>query len=129
MRILIILLITTWMIAGCREQSNSNFLISPDSAKYKPNTPPAVAKEEAGETICDFKDGTHSASVDYYNPKTKHTAKYELNVHVKDCKIIQIDFPNGGRLDEDHISETPINRNKEAELQDDKGRQWKIHLH
>ena len=129
MRIFIILLITTWLAAGCRNQSNGSFLISQDTAQYKPNTLSAPAKEETVETNCDFKDGTHSAMVDYYNPKTNHTVKYELNVHVKDCKIIQIDFPNGGRLDEDHISQTPINGNKEAELQDDKGRKWKIHLH
>lgn len=129
MRIFTILLITTWSVAGCREQSNSHSLISQDTAQYKTNTPSVTVPKEAGETNCDFKDGIHSATVDYFNPKTKHTAKYELNVHVKDCQIVQIDFPNGGKLDESHISQKPINGNREAELQDDKGRQWKIHLH
>jgi hypothetical protein len=129
MRILILLLITIWLTLGCREPSNSSFVVPNDATPYNPNTPSAIEKERADETNCDFENGTHSATVDYYNPKTRHTAIYELKVHVKDCKIVQIDFPNGGWLDEDHIPQTQINRNREAMLTDDKGRQWKIHLY
>ncbi len=136
MRTLILFLLTTWLIFGCREPSKSSSVASQDTAQHKPNTSSVdgnenelnIAKEEAGRKNCGFKDGTHSAAVDYFNPKTNHTAKYGLKVHVKDCKIIQIDFPNGGWLDEDHIPQTQINENKEAVLKDDKGRQWKVHL-
>jgi hypothetical protein len=126
MRTLILFLFTTWLIFGCKESSKSSFVTSQDTDvnEHKLN----IAKEEASETNCGFKDGTHSAAVNYYNPKTKHTAQYDLKVHVKDCSIVQIDFPNGGWLDEDHIPQTPINENKEAVLTDDKGRIWKIHL-
>jgi uncharacterized protein with FMN-binding domain len=121
MRIFILLLITARLAFGCRETSNSS--LSSNEKEIK------VVKEKSVETSCGYKDGTYSATVDYCNPKTAHTAKYELEIHVKDCKIVQIDFPNGGWLDEDHISQTQINRNREAVLKDDKGRLWKIHLH
>ena len=130
MRILILLLITTWLVLGCRDSSNSSVVVRQDTVQYEPNAPTVAGNEkEAVETNCDIKDGSHSATVDYYNPKTGHTAKYELVVHVEDCKIVQIDFPNGGWLDEDHIPRAQINSDKEAVLRDDKGRQWKIHLH
>lgn len=127
MRTLILLLLTTRLFFGCREPLNNSSVVPQDNSEHKPNTL-KITKDVVGETNCNFKDGTHSATVDYYNPKTKHSAQYDLKVHVKDCKIIQIDFPNGGWLDEDHIPQTQINENKEAVLTDDKGRQWKIHL-
>jgi hypothetical protein len=135
MRTLILLLLTTWVIFGCKESSKSSSVATQDTAQHKPNTSSVdgnenelnIAQEEAGETNCGFKDGTHPAAVTYYNPKTKHTAQYDLKVHVKHCTIIRIDFPNGGWLDEKHIPQTQINE-KEAVLKDDKGRQWKIHL-
>lgn len=127
MRMLILSLIVSWVIIACKEPSTSNAIVTPDTAQYAPT--PLLTKEDVAVKQCDFKDGTHSASVGYRNPKTEHTAKYELKVHVKDCRVIQIDFPNGGWLDEDHIPATQINENKEAVLKDDKGREWKVRLH
>ena len=137
MRIFILLPITTCLALGCREPSNSIATVPQDSVQYETNTSAEIgneieikiATEEAAiETGCDFEDGKHSATVDYFNPKTGHRTKYELEVHVEDCKIVQIDFPNGGWLDEDHMPQTQINRNREVVFKDDKGRQWKIHL-
>jgi major membrane immunogen (membrane-anchored lipoprotein) len=127
MRILVLTLIITWLLSTCGTSSNKSHVVSNNSAQYELNT--IIDKKEASNTNCGFKDGTYFASADYHNPKTKHTAKYELQVHVKDCKVVQIDFPNGGWLDEDHIPATQINESKEAVLKDDKGRQWKIRLH
>jgi len=125
-----LLFITAWLAFGCRDPSNGSSIVTNDTAHYEAQNPFVAdyEKEEASDTNCDFENGIHSAIVDYNNPKTGHTARYELEVHVKDCKIVQIDFPNGGWLDEDHIQPTQINKNREAVLKDDKGRQWKIHL-
>ena len=130
MRVLILLIATSWLITACREPSNNRSAANRDTTPYTPKSPfvSAIEKGEAEETDCDQNDGLHDASVDYYNPKTGHTARYELKVHVKDCKVIRIDFPKGGWLDEDHIAPTPINKTNEAVLTDDKGRQWKVHL-
>ncbi|WP_276482588.1 hypothetical protein [Paraflavitalea pollutisoli] len=62
-------------------------------------------KEKSG---CDFKNGIHAAAVGYFNPKTGHTATYDdLKVHIINCAVVRIDFPNGGWLDEDHIPPQP----------------------
>ncbi len=50
-----------------------------------------------------YEDGTYTATVDYYNSKTDYHATYTLEVEVMDGKVVQINFPSGGWLDEDHI--------------------------
>jgi hypothetical protein len=138
MRILILLLMTAGLAIGCREPSNNIGTVLHDTTQYEPKASTEIGydieikidkKEETEETGCEFEDGTHAATVNYYNPQTGHTAKYELEVQVEDCKVVQIDFPNGGWLDEDHIPATEINDTGDAALKDDKGRDWKIHLH
>ena len=138
MRILILLLITTGLGIRCREPSNNIDPVRQDTIQYQSKPSDEFGreivikidkKEETEETSCEFKDGMHAATVNYYNPKTGHTAKYELEVHVEDCQVVQIDFPNGGWLDKDHIPATEINEAGDAALKDDKGRTWKIHLH
>jgi hypothetical protein len=75
-----------------------------------------------------YDDGTHSATVDYYNPETGHSATYDLEVEVQDCEVIRIEFPRGGWLDSDHISPTALDDNGEATIEDDRGRTWEVHL-
>jgi major membrane immunogen (membrane-anchored lipoprotein) len=139
MRILILLLISTGLAIGCRGPSNNiDAVRPPDTIQYQSN--PSVdighdieVKADKGKKpekkTCNFTDGMHAATVDYYNPKTEHTAKYDLQVQVKDCKIVQLNFPNGGWLDEDHIQPTDLNEEGGANLKDDKGRIWKVHMH
>lgn len=131
MRILPLICIVNWLVAGCKEPSNSNFAVPQGTIRNEPDKSSLTdnEKDKVGQTTCDFENGIHAATADYFNPKTGHIAKYELEVRVKDCKVIRIDFPNGGWLDEGHIPQAPINKTKEAVLIDDKGRQWKIHLH
>jgi hypothetical protein len=138
MRIRILLLITTGLVIGCQERSNNIDVVHQDTTQYEPKPLAEIGNDieirndtekKSKEKTCGIADGTHSATVDYYNSKTDHTAKYDLKVRVKDCKVIQIDFPNGGWLDESHIPATEINGNGDAALKDDKGRAWKIHLY
>lgn len=139
MRILILLLITASLIIGCRNPSNNIEPVHQDTTPYEQKPSAEIGhdieikvdeEKDTEKASCTFKDGTHAATVNYHNPTTDHTATYnDLQVHVKDCKIVQIDFPNGGWLDESHIPATRINDNGEATLKDDKGRTWKIHLH
>ena len=84
--------------------------------------------QEETEPGCEYKDGTHSATVDYYNPETGYNTTYDLEVEVQDCEVIQINFPKGGWLDSDHISPTALDENGNATIEDDQGRTWEIHL-
>jgi hypothetical protein len=84
--------------------------------------------ESEAESECEYDDGTHSASVDYYNPETGQSATYDLEVEIQNCEVTMINFPNGGWLDTDHISPTALDDEGNATIEDDRGRTWEIHL-
>lgn len=75
---------------------------------------------------CKYGDGTYPASVDYFNPETGYSTTYNLEVEVQDCQIVQINFPNDGYLDEDHISYSDINENGEATVFGEEGKTYNI---
>lgn len=45
-----------------------------------------------------LEDGTYSAIVEYYNPKTYQNSRYQLQVTVSSDRVIAIHFGNGGSL-------------------------------
>jgi major membrane immunogen (membrane-anchored lipoprotein) len=86
-------------------------------------------EEDATQDVeCKFNDGTYSADVEYTNPDTGYNTTYTLDVEVKDCDVVQIDFPNGGYLDNDHIDPTNIDADGNASIEDDRGRTFDVHI-
>jgi len=83
---------------------------------------------EGESSTCGFEDGTHSATIEYYNPDTDYSNTYTLDVEVEDCQVIQIQFPNGGWLDDSHISPTDLDEDGTASIKDDRGRTWDIDI-
>lgn len=79
--------------------------------------------EESG---CKFKDDTYSATVEYHNSETGYSATYTLDVVVEDCQIIEIDFPNDGYLDSDHISFADIDEDGNAIVEGEDGKTYEI---
>lgn len=77
---------------------------------------------------CGIEDGSHSATVDYYNPDTGHSATYDLEVEVEDCEVTTIHFPKGGWLDDSHISPEELDSDGNATLEDDEGRTFEVHI-
>jgi hypothetical protein len=77
---------------------------------------------------CGLEDGTYSATVDYNNSETGYSATYTLNVDVEDCRVVQINFPNEGYLDEDHISSSDIDENGDASVDGEDGKTYEISI-
>lgn len=73
-------------------------------------------------------DGSYNATVDYSNPNTGHSATYTLSVEVSDGQVIQINFPNDGYLDEDHITPTDIDENGNASVEGEEGKTYDVHI-
>jgi hypothetical protein len=69
-------------------------------------------QEEAEETKDEYSDGTWCADVEYYNPRTGTDNSYTLDVEVEDGELVQINWPNGGWLDESHFSPEDISSGK-----------------
>lgn len=51
----------------------------------------------------EYSDGTWCADVEYYNPHTGTRNTYALDVEVQNGELTQINWPNGGWLDESHF--------------------------
>lgn len=77
---------------------------------------------------CGLDDDTYSATVEYNNPSTSYSATYTLDVEVKDCQVTQIDFPNGGYLDEHHITAADIDDNGDATVEGEDGKTYQVHI-
>lgn len=77
---------------------------------------------------CKFEDGTYSATVDYNNLETGYSATYTLDVEVQGCQIVQINFPNDGYLDEDHISYSDIAQDGNASVEGEDGKTYEIQI-
>jgi len=82
-------------------------------------------QKEDGAVI---EDGTYNATVDYNNPSTGYSATYTLDVEVNDGQVIQIDFPNGGYLDEDHITAADIDEEGDANVEGEDGKTYDVHI-
>ena len=132
------------LIIGCSNQNTDSKTNSDIETKNKPiennnnseyksnDDENDVEKDDDSEddngSGCKYSDGTHSATVYYYNPETGTRSTYTLNVEVENCEITQIDFPNGGYLDDCHIEPTALDSNGEASIEDDKGRKFEVHI-
>ncbi len=91
-----------------------------DSVKHDDN--------DSDEKQSKIADGTYSATVDYSNPNTGYTATYTLDVEVQDGQVIQIDFPNGGYLDDDHITPADIDEDGNASVDGEDGKTYEVHI-
>ncbi|RYE30454.1 MAG: hypothetical protein EOP48_31980, partial [Sphingobacteriales bacterium] len=67
-----------------------------------------IEVEEENNSDDGYADGTWCAEVEYYNPNTGTRNTYDLDVEVENNELIQIDWPNGGWLDESHFSAEDI---------------------
>ncbi len=75
-----------------------------------------------------IEDGTYSADVEYYNPDTGYSSNYTLDVEVQDGCVVEIEFPNGGYLDDSHIDPTELDEDGNCTVYDDEGREYVIHI-
>jgi hypothetical protein len=83
---------------------------------------------EDSDSACKYEDGTYSATVDYNNSETGYSATYSLDVEVQDCQIVQINFPNDGYLDDDHISYADIEDDGSASVTGEDGKTYEIQI-
>ena len=73
-----------------------------------------------------WKDGEYCASVHYYNPESGNESDYHLKIEIEEGKIIKINFPKGGWLDEDHFEPEKLDKNGEATIVDDRDYEYTI---
>ncbi len=142
----ILLLVVTCFSNSCSSKTESkqenstqnNSYSRPNSDEYehektetnsynKPNDEESEINNEYS-SACKFEDDTYSATVDYNNPETGYSATYTLDVEVEDCQVVQINFPNDGYLDEDHISAADLDEDGNAMIDGEEGKTYQIQI-
>ena len=125
-------IIAVAFIVSCSSKSNSGgrgFSRDEDIDAEGSGYTEEVSEEESDfGSGCVVEDGTYSATVDYYNPETGYSQTYSLDVEVESCEVVQIDFPNGGWLDSDHISPAELDDNGRCTVDGEEGRSYDIQI-
>ncbi|HLP36954.1 hypothetical protein [Lacibacter sp.] len=83
--------------------------------------------ETTSEPEDEYSDGTWCADVEYYNPNTGTRNTYSLDVEVENGELTQINWPNGGWLDESHFTAEDISEG-ECSFTSDKGYEYTVTL-
>lgn len=112
---------------GTRNQPSSDYGRSNYSSNPDNDEDEEVSNDDEENIDGEIEDGTHSATVQYYNPETGHMATYTLDVEVEDGEVRQINFPKGGWLDETHISPEELEDGR-ATLRDEEGREYEVEI-
>lgn len=74
-----------------------------------------------------YPDNTYCADIEYYNPKTGTRSDYQLKVEIKNGELTQINWNNGGWLDETHFTPQDIYTGS-ASFISDKGYNFNVKL-
>lgn len=134
----VFLVLIFMLIISCNSKNDTN-TVDNNSYSTEQNNDDSVINEtdeynaedsdsEDSDSGCKFEDGTYSATVDYNNSETGYSATYNLDVEVQDCQIVQINFPNDGYLDDDHISYADIEEDGSASVTGEDGKTYEIQI-
>ena len=105
-----------------QENSNSSYSNSEENEGEESDT---YSSSTSG---CGLDDGSYPATVDYNNSETGYSATYTLDVDVEDCQVVQINFPNDGYLDGDHISAADLDDDGNASVYGENGKTYEIKI-
>lgn len=75
-----------------------------------------------------YSDDTYCAEVQYHNPNTGTQSSYTLTVKVESNEIVEVDFPNGGKLDSDNFSNAVVDGNGHSTFTSDKGYEYEVQI-
>lgn len=84
--------------------------------------------EEDYVTEDGYEDGTYCADVSYYNPNTGTSNSYTLEVEVQSNQVTQINWGNGGWMDEDHFYAQDLDDNGYCSFSSDKGYDYTVQI-
>ena len=120
-----VLSLVSCLIFSCSSKSDGSRKSGNSNGSYYSDEEDENSENNSG---CKYDDGTYSATVDYNNPETGYSATYTLDVEVQDCQVVQINFPNDGYLDEDHISYADIDEDGNASVDGEDGKTYEIQI-
>ncbi len=73
-------------------------------------------------------DGVYCAEVGYYYSVTGTQSTYILEVEIEDEELTVIRWPNGGWLDNDHITPSELDKNGTCTVFGEEGKTYEVEL-
>ena len=115
-----IIYLITWifLVSSCRHSTSEAGDDSSSEGEY------AIE----GQTADGYKDGTYCADVSYNNPNTGTSNTYTLEVEVESNQVVQINWGNGGWMDEDHFSAQDLDGSGYCSFSSDKGYDYTVQI-
>jgi hypothetical protein len=104
------------------------FLFQCSACSHENNTEEDTIFGIEGQSAEGFEDGAYCADVTYYNPNTGTENTYTLEVEVYNNEVTQINWNNGGWLDEDHFSAPVLDENGSCSFTSDKGYDYTVEI-
>lgn len=92
------------------------------------NSGDTLTKSEVSNDNGSYSDETYCAEVQYHNPNTGTQSSYTLTVKVENNEIVEINWPNGGSLDEDNFSNVAIDENGHSSFTSNKGYKYEVQI-
>jgi hypothetical protein len=117
-------IISTLVISLITCKSKSTDETYERSSSTETNTNNKISEEDEEN----YPDAKYCANVSYYNPNTETQSSYRLTVDIKNNKVIALDWPNGGRLEEDHFSGAELDEEGHTTFESDKGYNYDIQI-
>lgn len=84
--------------------------------------------EENDNEKSKYPDGEYCADVTYYNPNTGTRNTYTLNVEVEGNELTQINWPNGGWLDDSHFTPEELDDGGSCSFTSDRGYEYEVQI-
>jgi hypothetical protein len=84
--------------------------------------------ESEEQAVDGYEDGTYCADVTYYNPNSGNSNTYTLEVEVLDNQVTQINWGNGGWMDEDHFYAQDLDDTGYCTFSSDKGYDYTVQI-
>ncbi len=84
--------------------------------------------EISSSITTNYPDDKYCADVKYYNPNTGKQSSYRLTVGVENNEVVELDWPNGGTLDQDHFSAAELDDEGHTSLTSGSGYDYEIQI-
>lgn len=123
---ILLLLLAIMLLSACKGKDRSAEGIIAGKSNEPTIIPQNDQQDAQNPKTSNYSNGIHCANVKYYNKRTGTRSTYILNVEVSDGKLVKINFPNGGWMDETHFTAPYLDEKGFAAFVNDKGYEYEV---
>jgi hypothetical protein len=121
-----LLIYISFLVLSCTNNNSKHSNENIDGNKSSESKESSVSNNEGSSEK--YPDGEYCADVQYRNPNKGTHSKYTLSVEIENNEVTQINFPNGGHMDQDHFNGANLDEAGKTSFTNDKGYNYEIQI-